>query len=359
MATLSWVGAEDSLTAQALTVRAQTLPADNNGELIWDAFMPLIPVRSTKIRNIITQQEVRYTADRREYNARGRLIPFDTTGTEMIRITPIESYFKIEEEEMQELEEQTTDNEALFRDIIRANIPDRVDIITRSDWRRVEVDVFRSWSTGAITVRNPQLGHVAQTFSYGIVSGHYFTAGTQWTDPGLNAFDEFLKWLDAAEKVVGLVAGAIMRRGVYNVLQADASAALSLAGFPLIRLTQRQFEERVSEERGRSFEFYVVENTVKEFADAGANNLTEVNLWPAATIGAVPVSGSPGFVAKAPVGRAYELARIAPEAKIDRNGVSVYLETAANGRELTCEAQLNAMPILNEEKIYVTNNIHA
>jgi hypothetical protein len=357
LATLSWVGTEDTLTAQALTVRAQTLPADNNGELIWDAFFPMVPVRSTKIRNIITQQEIRYTADRREYNARGRLIPFDTSGVEMIRITPIESYFKIEEEEMQELEEQTTDNEALFRDIIRAAIPERVDVITRTDWRRVEIDVFRSWSTGQITVRNPQLGHVAQTFSYGIASGHYLTAATQWTDASLNAFDEFLKWLDAAEKVVGLVQGAVMRRGVYSVLQADASAALSLAGFPLIRLTQRQFEERVSEERGRSFEFYVVENTVKEFSDAGMT-VAEVNLWPAATIAAVPVSGSPGFVAKAPVGRAYELARVSPEAKIDRNGVSVYIETAGNGRELTCEAQLNAMPILNEEKLYVTSNIH-
>lgn len=359
MATLSWVGAEDALTSQALTVRAQTLPADNAGELIWDAFMPRIPVRSTKIRNILTQQEIRYTADRREFNARGRLIPFDTVGTEMIKITPIESYFKLEEEEMQELEEMTTENEALFREIIRASIPERVDSLVRANWRRVEMDVFRSWTTGQITVRNPQLGHLAQTFSYGIAAGHYLTAATQWTDVSLNAYDELLKWIDAGEKVVGLMQGAAMRRATYNELLKDASAALSMAGFPMIRLTQRQFEDRISEERGRPFQFFLIDNTIKEFADGGTDNLTETNLWPAATIAAVPSQGAPGFVADAPVGRAYELARIAPEAKISRNGMSVYCEVAGNGRELTCEAQGNLMPILNEEKIYVTSNIHA
>jgi len=78
-----------------------------------------------------------------------------------------------------------------------------------------------------------------------------------------------------------------------------------------------------------------------------------VDIWAAGHIGAVPAVGTPGFAAFAPVARAFELARVAPEAKIDRNGVTVYVETAGNGRDLTCEAQLNAAPILTEGKVAV------
>lgn len=354
MPPLTWMGAEESLSSQALTVRAQTLPPDNTGELFWDVFYPRRNVNSTTIREILDQEEVRYSADRREFNARGRLIPLDTPAGEEIKIMPIESYFKIEEEEIQSLEEQTFGNEALFQRIVGVQVPQRVDKLVRADYRRLEIDVFRAWATGQITVRNPQLGHVAQTFTFPVDSARYMTAATAWDDPSVNAFDELLAWLDLVELLPGFgpVSGIVLRRADYNLIREAASAAISVNNFPMLRLTRAQFEQRVTQERGRAFNFFILESTMTEFADGGVAPTT-VDIWPAGTIAAVPAVGSPGFSAFAPVARAFELARVAPEAKIDRNGVTVYVETAGNGRELTCEAQLNAAGIPIEAKTAV------
>jgi hypothetical protein len=271
MPPLTWMGAEESLSSQALTVRAQTLAPDNTGELFWDVFFPRRNVASTTIREILDQEEVRYSADRREFNARGRLIPLDTPSAEEITITPIESYFKIEEEEIQKLEEQTFGNEVIFQRIVGAQIPNRVDKLVRANYRRLEIDVFRAWATGQITVRNPQLGHVAQTFTFPIDASRYMTAATPWDDPGENAFDNLLQWLDTVELLPGFgpVSGIVIRRADYNIIQQAASVAISIGSQPLIRLTRAQFEQRVTQERGRAFNFFIMESTMTEFADGG------------------------------------------------------------------------------------------
>lgn len=355
MPATTWMGAESRLTSAELTVRAQTVPLDNNGELIWDAFFEQRDVRSVVIQNILQEQEVRYTADRREYNTRGRLIPFDMVGTELIKVTPIESYFKLDEEEIQHYEEQADGNEEIFRRLVGQSIPERINRLARANNRRIEVDVFRAWSGGQITVRNPQLGHLAQTFSYGIAAARYNTAATAWNDPGENAYSLFRQWVKAAEQYVGRVGGVVLRQTHFDEILADCAAAITTGLTPIITPTEAEFRRRVNEELGRQFQFFIVENTLKEFGDGGVSNLTETDIWPTNKIAAVPVVGTPGFVAYAPVARAYELARVAPEAKINRNRTTIYVETAGNGREATFECQTNAMPILQEDKIYVTD----
>jgi hypothetical protein len=356
MPTATWMGAEDALTSAELTVRAQAVPPDNTGELFWDAFFETRDVRSPTIRNILAQEEIRYTADRREMNARGRLIPFDMVGTELITITPIESYFRLEEAEINELFFQAQGNTDTFRRLVGVELPDRVDRLARANNRRVEVDCFRAWTTGTLISRNPQLGHVSQTFSYGIDPTRINTAATAWDDPGENAYALFRSWFRTAEQNVGRIEGVVLRQAVYDAIMEDAASAITIGLIPTLTLTRDEFERRVRSELNRpNFRFFIMESTLTEFADGGVNNLTEVELWPEGFIGAIPAVGAPGFVAYAPVKRAYEISRAVPEAKIQLNRNTVYVESGGNGRNVTYECQMFAMPILREDKIFVTD----
>lgn len=358
MATVNawWGDAEAEFSSPALTVRAQALPLDNSGELVWDAFFGTRDSNTRVVKDIIKKQGIRYTADRREYNVRGRLIPLDTVGSELMTITPIESYFKIEEEEIIEYREIADGNEARFLSLIGASIPDRIDSLVMANNRRIELDVFRAWSTGIITTRNPQLGHISQTFSYGIDASRYMTAGTAWD--ATTAYANFMAWIATVEKLPGFgrMAGAVMRRATFDLIQAAASSTISTGLVPIMQLTPDQLRARVRAELGRDFQFIILENTLEEFQDGGTTNRLEVELVPDHTILAVPQTGTPGTVVFAPTFRGYEVANVAPEAKINRNRHTVYVETAGNGREVTFECQITAMPFLVEEKIAVIDH---
>src|SRR4051812_28455585 len=126
MPNYAWMGAEDQLTAAALTVRAQTIPLDDQGNLLWPNFAPRVDVDSFEFRNISTVN-FRPTADRREFGARGRLIPVRTPGTREFSWVPIESYFHIGEQEINALLTQFRGNTELFRNEIRVKLPARTD----------------------------------------------------------------------------------------------------------------------------------------------------------------------------------------------------------------------------------------
>jgi hypothetical protein len=95
-------------------------------------------------------------------------------------------------------------------------------------------------------------------------------------------------------------------------------------------------EARIQDETGADFRFYTNERTVDEFTDGGIVT-AQTKLWPQHVVAAVPAGEVVGFNAFAPVARAGEMSRTVPEAKIDRNGMAVFLESANNGRELTVE----------------------
>lgn len=356
MPPLQWIEAQRELSAAALTVQAQAVDPTDTGRLFWSQFMPRQNVSDTEIRKLLLEQEKRYVSDRRQWDARGRMIPIDGPGTELIEIQPLESYFKIKEKEINDLTIRFSGNEALMQRAIGPTIPARTLRLVRANYRRIEKDVFDAWSKGTITIRNPQMGNLAQTFSYGHAAGRHATAATAWNDPGLNAFDQFLSWIDAAEGLInGPVNGVILRRATYNAIQADASAAISASGFPMIRLTRDQFEQRVAAERGRGdFLFMLHEETLLPFTDGGIDT-TQTDVWPAMTIGAIPAAGNIGVTAFAPVARAFELDRNVPDAGIDLNGMTVYREVENGGRGLTVECQVNAMPMPDESQVATIN----
>lgn len=349
MTMFAWVAAERALTAAALTVRAQSIPLNDQGRLLWDAFFPRRNVDSVKIANITTV-DFRPTADRREWNARGRQIVGRTPNVGDIEMTPIESYFKLGEREIQDLTERTVGNEALFRQIVGTSIPDRTDVLAQANARRMEVDAFDAWANRRIVAMNPTTGETETvTFNYASAATRYTTAVTAWDDAGVNAYDELLAWLILAIDAVGPIEGVMLRLATMNAIIDDAPQTAELAA---VRPLRSEVERRISDQIGMPFRFFVNEATLDVYNDGGLAT-TRAKVWPTGKVAVIPAGGVVGFMAFAPVSRAYEISNAAPEAKIDIRGQVAYTETANAGRELTIECQVNALPIPDENRLYV------
>ena len=338
MATFGWIGAVEALSPAALTVRAQALSPNDNGRLLWDIFFPRRDVDSVDLRDV-SSLDRRPAADRREWNGRGRLIPMLTPAMRLLSMVPIEAYDRIEEYEMQKLRERALGGNAQqIQNVIGASIPQRSDALVEADYRRLELDVFTAWATGSIVQRDPQTGRTFSA-SFGIDSARYQTAGTAWSDGGVNAYNELLDWYEDAIARSGAGAGVMLRLASLRAIVTDAPA---LAGG--ITMTRAQVADRISQDLGVPFQFFVNEQRVDVFTDGGTA-VTRTNVWPAEQVAFVPAGNRVGSTAFAPVARAMEISDRVPEAGIDIRGVTVYHDAENNGRDLTIEAQLNAMGI--------------
>lgn len=346
MTAFAWTNTIEELSPAALTVRAQTISPNDDGRLKWDMFFPRVPVESVDLDDVTTL-DYRPASDRREWNQRGRLIPIKTPTTRKVSIVPIEGNYLWGEYELQKLTERTNGNAALMAEIMGSSVPGRVDAIVMANYRRLEVDSFTAWALGTITQRNPQNAAETYAASFGFDAGRYQTAGTAWNDPGLNAYDELLDWLDDAINAVGLIRGIVSRRNFIKEILADAP---DLAGGA--QMTLVQLEQRIQDDLGSDFRFYPMEDTVEIFDDGGTST-TATKVWAAEKIAAVPAGTEVGKAAFAPVIRAMDIARALPQAKIDTNGQTVFYEEHNNGRELSVEVQVNAIPVPDEQKMFV------
>lgn len=345
---LEWIERVRELSAAALTVRAQTIDPADMGDITWPLIMPRQNVDSVRVSDVLTL-DTRYVADRREWQGRGRLIPLRTPAARELEMIPIESYYTIGEYEMQILRERTLNTQSTIERIIGAEMPARTDSLVRADFRRIEVDTYNAWLSGVVTVRNPQDASKTYQASYGIDSSRYQTAATAWNNGAVNAYDEFLAWYEDAIEASGPGQGAMLRLATLKAIQADAP---NLANS--VKMTRAELQSRIEDDLGQPFRFVINENTADIFNDGGIVT-TRTKVFTAQRVAFIPAGGRVGYNAFAPVSRAMELSAQVPGAGIDIRGATVYHEQNGNGRELTVEAQVNAMPVPDEGLVYVIN----
>lgn len=346
----TWIEEVEELSEGALTVRAQTVSPNDQGRLRWDVFFPRENVDSVDLDEV-TVLDWRPTADRRDWNARGRYIPSRMPPKKGISMVPIESYDKISEYEMQKLMEGSLGNETIVRELIGVRVPDRVVRLSEADYRRLEVDSMRAWYDGKIIQRNPQNPDETYEVSFAFAAERLQVAGTAWNDPGQDAYANLIDWLEDAIDAVGPIEGVATRLSVIRAIQEDAP---DLIGG--VRMTRAQLEERISDDIGMPFRFFIMEDSVDIFSDGGLTTVS-TKTWGAGHMAVVPSMGTVGRAAFAPVARAMELVRVLPKAGIDIRGVTVYYDERAMGRDTTFEAQLNAVPIPNEQKVFVIDTL--
>lgn len=341
---LHWLEEIKGLGSAPLTVRAQALSleqVDPLSQLAHPVFFPYKNVDSVDITEI-TATDKRYVADRREWNATGRYVPQDTPSIVKTSMVPIESYDKIDEYEQQKLLEKASLNEALFRQMVGASIPDRVNKLVSANYRRVEVDAMDAWANGAITAKNAQTG-TTQSFSLGFAGARYTTAATAWNDGGVNAYSLCLAFIGVAEGLVGQVAGLMMRSATFAAIQADSPNNIAGAQSALLP-TRRQIEAVISAELGYEFKFVINERTVDVFNDGGTA-VTRSAVWTAQKVAAIPAGFKIGDTMRAPVGRAVRLASQFPGSGIDDRGMTVFYDYENNGKTAVIECQANWLPL--------------
>jgi hypothetical protein len=347
MSTFAWRQEIMELTPAALTRLAQTVDPFDDGMLKWGMFFPRMDVDSTTIKGLKTL-DYRPVSDRREWNQRGRLIPSKTPDTREVKIVPIEGNYLWGEEEIQELNERFNGNAAMIAEQMQISVPGKVEQIAEANYRRIEIDAFQAWALGTITQRNPQNAAETITVSLAFDTARYQTASTAWNDAGLNAYDELMAWADDANSTVrGGIQGILTRRNIIREIQADAP---DLSGGQ--RMTRVDLENRISDDLGFEFRFYAMEDTLEPFTDGGTAT-SAVDVWAAEKVAAVPRGTRVGYTAFAPVVRAMEIARNSGAPGIDTRGQTVYYEEHNNGRELSVEVQMNALPVPDEALVYV------
>src|SRR6185503_21389455 len=109
----TWLAEAEELSPAALTVLAQTLSPNDDGRLFWDIFFPRSDVDSVDLADMFTIDD-RPAAERREWNARGRVIPVITPEARKMSMVPIESYDTIGEREIQKLMEGAFGNQQIL-----------------------------------------------------------------------------------------------------------------------------------------------------------------------------------------------------------------------------------------------------
>jgi len=346
MTDYSWLQTLRRLSPPALTVRAQTISPNDNGRLRWDEFFPRMNVQSVDLSEIITLDD-RPVADRRDWNAPGRLVPIANPNLRDLEMTPIEAYDKIDEREIQKLTENTNGNGQVIRDIIGVSLPARSDRLAGACYRRLEIDAFDAWTKGIVTVRNPQDATKTYVVSLGFSGSRLQTAGTAWNDGSVNAYTLLLAWLADAIDNVGGIEGIVLRLTTLNAIIADAPTLMGGAS-----MTRAQLADRISQDLAQPFRFEIFENSLDVFTDGGTTKV-RTKVWPAHYVAAIPAGGTVGSGYFAPVARAWELANQAPAAGIDVRGVSVFYDANNSGKELEIQAQLNALCVPDEQRVYV------
>lgn len=337
----------DELSPPALTVVAQTISPNDQGQLKWDAFFPRENVDSVDLHEVTTT-DFRPVSDRREWNSRGRLIPSITPNLRDLAIVPVESYYKWGEFEMQKMAERANANSEVINQILGRSIPGKVAQLTQANYRRIEVDAFTAWALGTVTAMNPQTGST-HAISFNFPAERMTTAATAWNDNSVNAYDLLIAFVEDAVDLIGPVQGVVLRTSLLRAIQADAP---DLIGG--ISMTRAQLADRISQDLGSPFRFFLFDDTLDIFNDGGVA-YTRTNVWPAGRIAAVPQGGRVGRTAFAPVVRAMEMVRSLPKAGIDQNGMTVYYDESVMGRDLTVEVQCNPFTIPNEQLVRVEN----
>lgn len=340
----AWLGQIAALTPQNLTIREQVRTAENPMDLRYRSIFPRVPANSVKLSSITTV-DFRPAGGRREWNAQGREIPEKLGPAREFEMVPINPTHHIDERMLQLLGESGV--EELIRRGVMKDVNTWPAALADASERQLEAEAFEAWYTGTITVMDPKTGQTVPVSMGFDQATTYPTAGTIWSDPGEDAYQNFLTALQAAETKMGPVGAARTRRAVYREIIADAPDAPNG-----LRPTFGTLQDRVREEGFPSVTLVIDERTYDRFDDGGSAHTTTYYV-PAGLIAFQPSNGVVGNTHVAPVVRAYDF--LSGGNRSLANGIVIFHSEKNEGKTLLIEAQQNAIALPEENRTYVVD----
>lgn len=344
MAVFSWLDQVRELSPANLTVFQANRLAENPLDLRYRAIFPRVPTASVLLSSI-ELTDVRFVGGRREWNAQPREIPEDLGPAREFAITPINYSHHIDEFKMQLLQE------AGVQELVRRGIINSIQTwptkLADACERQIERDAFEAWYTGIITVKDTKTSaSVVVDLQFGTTE--YPVAGTDWDDPGEDAYENFLAELQTAQNKMGSVGGARTHRTVVQAIVADAPD-----GPNGLRPTISSLQERVREEGFPNVNLIIDERTYDEFSDGGSATSAAYHV-PDGLIAFQPADGRVGNTHFAPVTRAYDFLSGGGN-RSDVNGIAVFRSEKNDGKTLMIEAQENALAMNEARRTYVVD----
>lgn len=333
-----------ALSPANMTVFQAARLADNPSDLRYRAIFPRVNASSVRLSSI-TLVDFRPVGGRREWNAQPREVPENLGPAREFSMIPINFSHTIDEYMMQLLNEagvQQLANQGIINDI--SSWP---TVLADACERQIERDAFEAWFTGLITVKDTKTS-ASVTVDLGFGTDSYPTAGTDWDDPGEDAYERFLTEVqDAQTWFGGGVGAARTHRTVVQAIVADAPD-----GPNGLRPTISSLQDRVREEGFPNLSLVIDERTYDEFDDGGSTTTAKYYV-PDGLIGFQPADGRVGNTHVAPVTRAYDFLNGGNRSLA--NGVVIFRSEQNNGETLRIEAQENALAMPEERRTRVVD----
>ena len=339
-------------SAAAMTVRAQAVAEENPDDLRYDIFSSRKAVNGLRFSET-TDIDFRFVAERRPYNTRGIEMPEKFGSLREFMHLPIQARKTIDEEEIEALG-VATDDERILLELLGGTIPERVDGMTRADYRRYELDFFHGWATGTILAKNYRSKAIA-IVSFGFAADRYKVAATAWDDAGVNAYDEAVTFARSAKGLTGGMEGLYLSGDVLEAIRADAPA----------NANGRQpgdtgLADLIAGEAGIGSFRFVTDDRVFDVPSASdadgfdaETGTAPQRIWPIGAVAAIPAGIEVGESCFSPVRRASDIAGVAGNAKVSNRDVTIVYVPNADDTQLEIQAQLNAYPKFNEQRVAV------
>lgn len=340
-----FLGRVDALNPANLTIREQVRLALNPNDLRWRAIFPKVNAPSVKISEL-SVVDTRFAGGRREWNAQGREIPSVLGNIVEAEMVPINPTKHLDERALQKLRERTGGIEQFFaRDVIQ-DVDGWAEKLANFADIQIEVDAFEAWFLNQITVMDPKTGGTI-TAALGISNSRYVAAGTTLA-AATSAYKDFMGYMRAARAALGSVGAVRLRQARLLEILEDAPAvsgdSMSLSGL----------QRRITDEGFGNVSIVVDERTYHKFTDGGSA-YTDANYVPLDRMAFQPASGRVGQTHFAPVTRAYDY--MSPEQVKSVQDFVVFHSAKNDGKTLMIEAQANALPIPEEQNVYVITGI--
>lgn len=340
---VSWIDTIEEISNPALTVEAQTVPLPQEETFMQDALMPRENVDKTEIKGVKVRA-IRPTSGRREWNGPGVTVEKPVPEEFEMNILPIEGRDQIDEKEYDELQRETINGgEARLRELLVANIPDRVRHIALANIRTLEWDTYISWLYGEIRQFNPQNRAQEISASFPWKADRIQTAATPLNDAGVNSYEETVAFIKEGVEEMGAIEGLMLRQPLLDVIRADAPTVNGK------KLNLLELEAEIRSEIGQDFRFIVNRAWIEPRG-------VKTFLFPVPRMALVPIGGAVGKRLFAPVGRAIDAALAVPDAGIDVRDQGAFVEVSNGGRHWAMQVQLNSAPYPDKNRVWVYNS---